>query len=260
MKNVDRIEDVREWFLRTYEDKQANGNAKVVCYAGHSPNPSKEEFSNGGKEDPEYIREATEAWEDVMQELQYKLRAHPKPFLFTVGNPLGGSPRRLRVHLVSQEAEEEVAQVSGMPFSFNNAAGLAKLQFDLYKTQYELEMERNSRNDSRVGRLLDNLVDVISDPAIINGLIAAVTRMASPAPAAVASQGFASPQAAAKTQAEVGFRQRFADYGDVIKQHLFNSEDMVFNVMDNLLAIIQDPDKVNRLIAYVNELNQAENE
>ena len=264
--NLDRIDEVRDWFLRTYAEKEDAGNAKVMLFDGHPATlkPPAALFVIGGR-DADYSAEPEGAWEDFFAEWEDYLRDYGKKFTISIGHPNGGYQKKMKV-VVSRAGDMDMPGVNGMAGlasmnGINAQMNWAKMQFDNYRLAHELEAERNARNDSRVGRLLDNLVDIVSDPQVINGIIAAFTRMGSPgAPTAVASQGFADPAAAEATQQEVTFRSKFADYGEAVRERLYGNETLVFQVMDNLLGVLSDQEKINKLINYVHELNRAENE
>ena len=131
-QNIDRIEEVRDWFLRVYSEKMAGGNAKVMLFEGHPSNPQKYHamFVLGGK-DSGYEGSPEEAWDDFFQEWSDYIREYPKKFTISIGHPNGGGQKKMRVN-VSTNPQHEMGGsigIAGMQNSFANMAGLAKLQF-----------------------------------------------------------------------------------------------------------------------------------
>lgn len=269
--NVDNFVVIRDWFVRTYEAKQKDGIAKILLYDGHVLNATKlsEILSYGsadadaGEFDPQ---SAEDAWEILFEDWAYHLREFPKKFTLSIGKPDGGAPKKMRVTVVSPELapgdpyQAAPPQVFGMSARSGNPAADAALHFDLLKTKWEKEQLQEAlnapRSDTRVGRLLDNLIETISQPEVTNALISGLMGFLNKRPAAsVASAGFAAPEQVQQQQKEVGFRAKFADYGEIVKENLFGNERLVFQVMDNLVQIMADPEKVNKLITYVAELN-----
>lgn len=268
--NVDNFAVIRDWFVRTYEAKQKDGIAKILLYDGHVLNATKlsEILSYGsadadaGEFDPQ---SAEDAWEILFEDWAYHLREFPKKFTLSIGKPDGGAPKKMRVTVVTPDAQpgdlyQAPPQVFGMGTRSVNPAADAALHFDLLKTKWEKEQLQEAlnapRSDTRVGRLLDNLIETISQPEVTNALISGLMGFLSKRPAAsVASAGFAAPEQVQQQQKELTFRAKFADYGEIVKENLFGNERLVFQVMDNLVQIMSDPDKVNKLITYVAELN-----
>lgn len=271
--NFDNWERIQEWFINTYQEKQLNGNAKILLFDGHVNKPTRgsELFSLGGRE-TKYNAEPDEAFQDFMKEISFYLRNFPKKFTVAIGHPEGGAPKRFKIVVVEPGTESQQQQVGmagiGGFGGIGNIDQYAKLAFDNYKHKFEIEQRDKqieqlltAKPDSRIGRLLDNLVEAIATPEVIQGLTQTLQQYfmrKAMNPGVVQSAGFASPAAAAANQEQVNFRSKFADYGETIKQALFNNEQVVFNVMDNLIEILKSPEKVNALIAYINELNQVD--
>lgn len=268
--NVDNFALIKDWFVRTYEAKQKDGIAKILLYDGHVLNATKlSEILSYGSADAEAgefdPQSAEDAWEILFEDWAYHLREFPKKFTLSIGKPDGGAPKKMRVTVVTPDAQagelyQAPPQVFGMNTRSFNPAADAALHFDLLKTKWEKEQLQEAlnapRSDTRVGRLLDNLIETISQPEVTNALISGLMGFLNKRPAAsVASAGFAAPEQVQQQQKEVGFRAKFADYGEIVKENLFGNERLVFQVMDNLVQIMSDPDKVNKLITYVAELN-----
>lgn len=274
VQNIDSWQNVADWFQTTYAEKAQEGNARVLVYDSHVNKPTRysELFSLGGME-TDYQAEPEQAFEDFLNEMRFHLRAFPKKFTVTIGMPAGGAPKRLKITVVEPEAENNFT--TGVP-PVSNVNGLQGMQvtaatfFENYKQRLELEQKErqieeilNAKKESRFDRVLDNIADAFSSPELVQGLMSAITglimqKTAPPAPVSVASQGFASAQSITENQAEISFRSKFADYGETIKSRLMGNETLVFNVMDNLVNILQSPEKVNLLINYVNELNSVD--
>jgi len=269
-ENIDTFERIKDWFVRAFDQKAVSGNAKILIFDGHPNNPTRfsELFSLGGRE-TDFEASPNEAWEIFFEEWNQYLTDFPKKFLISIGNPEGGSPKRMKVN-VSLNPNYSIGGASGFGNSWNESMNLATLQFNMFKSDFEkrqLEEKINQileskQSETRIGKLLDNLVETIGQPEIVNTLVGAIlTKVMNPgsaAPVNISSAGFVNPESQIKNQEENIFRSRFADYGEVIKKSLFDNEKIVFQVMENLVLIIQDQEKVNKLLAYVNELNSVD--
>jgi len=270
--NFDPWERVQDWFVATYNEKQVEGKTKVSVYRNHVNRPARhsELFVFGGKESDYAESDPETAFSDFMKEFSFYLRNYPQKYTLTIGNIDGGSPKRLMINVIEPGSETQlgtfagVGGFSGVP-NIGNADQFARLAFENYRKGFEIEQRDKQieqlltqKPDSRIGKLLDNLIDTVGTPEVINGLISTfqqlmITKMGNPV--SVQSAGFVSPESKAVAENDVGFRSRFADYGETIKKALMNQESLVFNVMDNLVEILKSPEKVNALISYVHELN-----
>ena len=270
---VDSFEQIRDWFCRAFNDKAQNGNAKIRLFEGFKTTlPAGGDLFTIGGGNTGFEETAEGAWEMFFEEWQYYLSNFEKRFTISIGRPEGGASRKFQATVISPEAFSNAEQVSGgmgagAPFGGGRVAGgfnpaqEAKLYFDLYKTQFENEQLREALNapaEGIVQQLFANIAESFKHPQVSQMILPAIMGLLSRkagVPVNIASSGFNAPAEMQQTEAQTQFRARFADYGDAVKELLHNNEPLVFQVMDNLLNIMSDQGKVNKLLAYVFELN-----